>query len=228
MKTLVTIFLVLFAITAIAQCGQSITDTRNGKIYPTVQIGMQCWMAKNLNVGYMEAGNVPASNNKNLKGTQVFEKYCYGNMDSVCNIYGGLYQWDEAMQYSLVPGAQGICMTGWHVPTYEEYYVMLDFLGGIAVAGEKMKAISPLWKISGYKATNSSGFTALPGGIRWDNSAFYNLGLDFNMWLSSMPPPDSRNPSQPAYSGGCSWGQESATNTQFYKNEGLSVRCIKN
>ena len=79
-------------------CGQPFTDTRDGKSYKTVQIGTQCWMAQNLNIGTKILGNADQTNNN------IIDKYCYGDDDANCNIYGGLYQWNEAMQYLTTEG----------------------------------------------------------------------------------------------------------------------------
>jgi len=57
----------------------------------------------------------------------------------MCNVYGGLYQWDEAMQYSTTVGVQGICPTGWHLPADSEWTTLTTFLGGEIIAGGKMK-----------------------------------------------------------------------------------------
>ena len=74
-------------------CGTPLTDTRDGKIYNTVLIGTQCWFVQNLNIGTKFIGSANQTNNG------IIEKYCYNNDDANCAIYGGLYQWDEAMQY---------------------------------------------------------------------------------------------------------------------------------
>ena len=74
-------------------CGEALVDTRDGQSYTTVQIGTQCWMAENLNIGTMTNG----SNNQADNGT--IEKYCYNDSTANCDTYGGLYQWKEMMQY---------------------------------------------------------------------------------------------------------------------------------
>ncbi|OGY78181.1 MAG: hypothetical protein A2550_06120 [Candidatus Jacksonbacteria bacterium RIFOXYD2_FULL_43_21] len=94
-------------------CGDSIEY--GGQSYATVYIGTQCWFAENLNIGAKIAGAVDQTNNG------IIEKYCYLNKDSYCDEGGGLYQWDEAMAYSTTPGAQGLCPSGWHIPTHDEY-----------------------------------------------------------------------------------------------------------
>jgi len=142
-------------------CGQPITDTRDSKTYNTVLIGTQCWFAQNLNIGTM----IPGSSEQN--NHTAIEKYCYNNAEAYCTIYGGLYQWDNMMQWSTTEGAQGICPTGWHIPTDGEWTVLTTFLGGDGVAGGKMKEAGYAhWADPNTGATNSSGFTALPGGAR--------------------------------------------------------------
>ena len=95
-------------------CGDSITDSRDGRKYPTVQIGTQCWMAQNLNYGNM----IIATNQTN---NSIHEKYCFNNDTNNCNLNGGLYQWNELMNYFTTQGVQGLCPVGWHLPTDAEY-----------------------------------------------------------------------------------------------------------
>src|SRR3989344_806977 len=75
-------------------CGDTLTDDRDSKTYATVQIGSQCWMAEYINVGTLTAGANNMSDNASI------EKYCYSDTESNCTSDGGLYQWDEAMQYA--------------------------------------------------------------------------------------------------------------------------------
>jgi len=127
-------------------CGQSVTYA--GESYPTVQIGTQCWFQKNLNVGTMIQGANDQTNNS------VLEKYCYNNDTANCAIYGGLYQWAEAVQYqngatnttspspAFSGNINGVCPNGWHVPSDGEWSTIETFLGGVSVAGGSMKLIS--------------------------------------------------------------------------------------
>ena len=101
-------------------CGQPLTDSRDGQSYNTVQIANQCWMAQNLNVGSKINGSDEQSNNGTI------EKYCYNNDAANCAVYGGLYQWDELMNYltssnATPSGRQGICPDGWHIPSEAEW-----------------------------------------------------------------------------------------------------------
>lgn len=134
------------------QCGDAITDDRDQKKYQTVLIGNQCWMAENLNIGKQVT-------NLNQENNQAIEKTCQENRPENCDIYGGLYTWNEAMNWNTNP--QGICPEGWHIPSKDEWQQLSNTLGKTR-AGTKMKATNkntPAWD-----GTNESGFNALPGG----------------------------------------------------------------
>lgn len=188
-------------------CPTSFTDTRDSHVYNTVQIGNQCWMAENLNFGSMIISSTANDNQTNNSET---EKYCYNNNENNCDNYGGLYQWDELMQYVHTQEIQGICPEGWHVPSNIEWQTMVDYLGGNFVAGEKMR-------ING-----TSGFDALMGGQRNISGSFSDLNLYGYYWSSSEL--DSEKAWQIHIS--------STLNAVFYnykeKNAGNSIRCIKN
>jgi len=168
-------------VTGAWSCGKAIADDRDGQIYGTVQIGTQCWMAKNLNTGLM----IPGAGNMQNNGT--IEKFCQGDNEANCDVYGGLYQWGEVMQYSTTPGAQGICPGGWYIPADFEYEELVIYLGGASVAGGKMKEAGTLhWSPPNTGATNSSGFTGLPGGFRTLTATFSSITLSSYFWTSSV------------------------------------------
>ena len=134
--------------------------------YNIVTIGTQTWMAENLNTGKIIFKNAtkPADNDE-------IEKYCYDDNKVNCAIYGGLYSWPEMMDYNNpdtkpIGSTQGICPTGWHVPTNTEWQILEDFLGGAPRAGGKMKETGFVhWNEPNTLATNVSGFTGLGGGF---------------------------------------------------------------
>ncbi|MCX6233617.1 MAG: hypothetical protein NT175_02690 [Bacteroidetes bacterium] len=214
------------------ECGGQLTDVRDDKTYGTVQIGDQCWMAENLNVGTMING----SNNQANNGT--IEKYCHNNNPANCATYGGLYQWDEAMQYDTTQGAQGICPNGWHIPTDDEWKVIEGTVDSQYGVGD------PIWNNAGWRgfdaggnlketgythwyspntgATNESGFTGLPGGIRINGGIFGNLGYFGYFWSSSQPI------TYGAWFRGLS-GDYFANVYRYGSSEGygFSVRCLK-
>jgi uncharacterized protein (TIGR02145 family) len=197
------------------QCGDPITESRNGQIYNTVLIGEQCWMKENLNVGAMINGSQEMSDNETI------EKYCYNNDPANCSTYGGLYQWNEIMQYTTTPGTQGICPDGWHIPTDAEWTMLTDYLGGESVAGGKMKEAGLTHWASPNWATNESGFTALPGGYRYINGSFLGLAIYAYFWSSSQ------------YDASDAWVQflyYSSDDVLLYhttKTCGFSARCVQ-
>jgi len=205
-------------------CGSSsLTDPRDGKVYTTVQIDAQCWMAQNLNVGTMINSSTGGTNNDGQQtNNAAFEKYCYNNDDANCETYGGLYQWDEMMQYSVVEGSQGICPTGWHLPTHAEWTTLTTYLEGESVAGGKMKETGfTHWSDPNTGATNSSGFTALPGGYRSTDGWFFSLSLNGYWWSSS--PNDASN----AWSRFLKYFNATVNQDNYFKVNGFSVRCLK-
>ncbi|MFK5894799.1 MAG: fibrobacter succinogenes major paralogous domain-containing protein [Pseudomonadota bacterium] len=201
-----------------------------GQSYNTVQIGTQCWMAENLNIGTMVNG----IDNQTDNGT--IEKYCYDNSTSNCDTYGGLYQWDEMMQYVTTEGAQGICPPtgGWHLPTDAEWCTLEQEVDPTITCsstgwrgvdgGSKLKETGTShWTSPNTGATNSSGFTGLPGGIRHTNGSFDELNSHAYFWSSSE-------------SGAYAWRRHLYYNfTQVHRDSynlaygyGFSVRCVKN
>lgn len=166
----------------------SIIDSRdiNNPVYETVEIGNQCWLKRNLNVGTYVTDIASQTNNN------IIERYCYGNITTYCDTYGGLYQYDEAINYySSVPAEtdviQGICPSGWHVPRDSEWNILATYLGGASMAGEKMKEIGYAhWYNHNITDDNSSGFTAYGAGRRSIVDRFYyNRAVAF-FW-SSLP-----------------------------------------
>ncbi len=138
-----------------------------GTIYTTVQVGDQCWLGENLNVGVMIDSAVGALDNGTI------EKYCYGNNPANCVTYGGLYQWDEAMQYVTTPGTQGICPPGWHIPTQLENELLWTEVYEVFGTGNALKAVGQ--GVGGGAGTDASGFSALLAGVRAAAGGFYYL-----------------------------------------------------
>ena len=121
-------------------------------------------MAKNLNVGTMlaSATTEPADN-------ATIEKWCYNNSTADCDTYGGLYAWDEMMGYTT-QGTQGICPTGWHIPTDAEYKTLVE---GQATPGCEGTG----WRCNpagiALKSGGSSGFAVLLAGYRQGNDGSF-------------------------------------------------------
>ena len=174
-------------------CGDPVSY--QGYDYATVLIGDQCWFAENLRNEYYENGDaIPANlSDGEWSSTTSGALAVYGE-DPGCetyspdidacepapslNEYGRLYNW------YAVDDSRGLCPSGWHVPTDGEWTVMTDHLGGSSVAGGYIKTAYGWY--NGGNGTNSSGFSGLPGGSRYDNGYFYLAGL-YGYWWSSSP-----------------------------------------
>jgi len=211
-------------------CGEMLVDERDGKQYPTVQLGSQCWIAKSLDY------DNGCSSKTWVNYSDVGWCGCYSNNSSNCNTYGRLYQWNAAMASSTSSGAQGICPAGWHVPTSAEYNsleaytntVSQYYCSGNSAYTAKALASTSGWASSGtcdagtnQSTNNASGFNAFPAGSRDPNSSFRDISLAISLWSSTL-------------SGGSPMGhyliydQESMLNWVNNPAFAVSVRCLKN
>ncbi len=197
-------------------CDNITSVNYEGQVYHTIVIGNQCWLDENLNVGIMINGDFNQTNNDTI------EKYCYDNNPATCTTYGGLYQWDEMMQYTYSGGNQGICPDGWHLPSFNEWTALSNFLGGSDIAGGKMKETGTvLWNPPNTGANNWSGFTALPGGYRYIDSTFKDIRSSGNFWAST-----GYGAIEAKYVS-LNYLFEKAFFMNFPKSVGFSVRCLK-
>jgi len=193
------------------------TVTYAGKVYNTVQIGTQCWLKENLNVGTRINGSQSQTNNG------VIDKYCYNDLESNCDIYGGLYQWDEAMQYVITAGVQGICPAGWHLPSDAEWTTLTTYLEGESVAGGKMKQTGYIhWNSPNTGATNESNFTSLGAGHMdvTNPGSFANLYIYNYNWSSTIYYTDH------AWQIGLKYDVAQVYRLPNGRGDGSSVRCI--
>lgn len=197
-------------------CGK-VTDADDNE-YDCIQIGDQNWLKQNMRVGTRISGATTQTNNATT------EKWCYSNSDANCTSNnpnqpdGGLYQWDEAMQYSTAPGARGICPVGFHIPTDTEWYVLEHFLDSTvnnpAATGYRGTDVGTKLKPGG-----TSGFEANLAGLVWSGSFLYH-STSGGFWSSSE-------------SGGSAWYRElNSGSAQVYRNPldkayGVSVRCLR-
>ena len=189
------------------------TVTYSGKIYNTVQIGNQCWLKENLDVGTMIIDSVDQTNNDTI------EKYCYNNDPANCTAYGGLYQWNEAMQYTTKLGAKGICPIGWHIPTFDDIWTLKT------TVSDNANALKAIGQGTGSGAgTNTSGFSAKLSGLFDFADRFRDLTNKTYFWSSRK-----ESACCPYYIGLVNG--EDAGDIDISKEStsmGLSVRCLKN
>ena len=182
-----------------------------------------------MNVGTFISGWVDMSDNG------VIEKYCYDNREDSCDVYGGLYRWDEMMQYTTAQGAQGICPDGWHPFTFEEWKVLEGAVDSYFGIGD------PEWDMNGSRGfdaglhlrttygwhlgengTDLFGFSALPGGNRFPfGGAFVNAGASGGWWSAT------ESSSTFAWDHSLEYNYSNITRNYLYKSFGRSVRCVK-
>jgi uncharacterized protein (TIGR02145 family) len=189
----------------------TITDIE-GNVYNVVVIGNQTWMKSNLNVSkYQDGTTIPEEKNPVKWAALTTGAWCYyDNNPENGKLYGKLYNW------YAVNDKRGLAPTGTSIPTDAEWTTLTNFIG--SEAGEKMKHVD--WS-SDPKVANSSGFTALPGGICISNGGFYFIG-EYGYWWSATS-------ADAATAWNRSLGYNSSIACRSYddKNYGLAVRCIK-
>jgi uncharacterized protein (TIGR02145 family) len=199
-----------------------IEDKRDTMNYKVITIGNQVWIAENINHGQqIESG-------KKAEKNGVVEKYCYKDNPDNCDILGGLYTWEEMMQYnksddSEIGIVQGVCPDGWHIPTSHEWKILADYLGGEMVAANRMKNFD-YWTPPGDNTEinlNLSGFSAYPAGRMDITGDSYYLGKNTSFWSAS------RDNMQKAW-----YRTVTTRGSGLYRNSGhieyrFSVRCVK-
>lgn len=192
-------------ITSFFTCGEDQIFDISGHGYNTIKIGSDCWMAENLNTGEMIASvSTSPTNDGDI------EKWCYADSSANCDIYGGLYNWNEAMGYVTTAEARGICPNGWHIPSNTEWLLIDDFHSG-----------------TNLKIGGNSGFDMMIGGMRLQGSpSSYNY-IDGTSGDSGLGWSSTQLDSTYAYY----YWLEDALNVlnqgSALKTYGLSVRCVK-
>ena len=224
-------------------CNPSTVTDVDGNSYNTVLIGNQCWTIENLKVRryndntwiqFDASGGSSGSTSNTWNGITVGAHTIYAH-DSTTNNpsnltkYGYLYNWYAAAGIITTGGSptKNICPLNWHVPTIDEWNTLIDYIGGTNGAGSKMKSTSSLWTSQSPVPDNSTGFTVLPGGHRFTNSAFSGIGTNAYFW-SSTSHPDVRY----ALTKSFIYNSGNVVNTDYgyggNKFVGSSIRCIRN
>ncbi len=197
----------------------TVTDI-DGNVYKTITIGTQTWMAENLRSTKYNDGTTiqKITSNTDWKNLSTAAYCTYNNttrVDSI-SVYGCLYNWYAVNTGKLSP-------SGWHIPSKAEWQTLIDYLGGLDIAGGKMKEISLLhWSSPNTSATNESGFTGLPAGERYgDVGTFVHLNYNACYWSTT------------AEGVATAWGRNlsniagSSLQDGDSQNNGWSIRCIK-
>lgn len=208
----------IFSLVKAQGVGSGISDIE-GNFYQTVFIGKQEWMVKNLKTTKLNTGeilqNVPVESEWSHLSTPAYSWYDNDIKNSKIN--GGLYNW-----YTVNTGK--LCPVGWHVPSDNEWEILVDYLGGFNVAGGKLKENDTIsWLSPNKGATNISGFTGLASGNRcgFKIGPFLQIGYYCDWWSSTE------------FMGGTAWSRRlHYNNTEVSRNtrdlkDGCSVRCLK-
>lgn len=196
---------------------EEVTDI-DGNTYRIIKIGEQWWMAENLRVThYRNDDSIPHLSKKESWWSARSPGYCsYNNDESLAKTYGYLYNW------YAVNDARGLAPKGWHVPTFSEWEKLINYLGGLEIAGGKMKEKGlDHWFKPNKGASNESGFSALPGGYRYYNGNFVNAGYYASFWSSEKAQYFR------------AWEQELQYDNSYANlgwdemRDGFSVRCVR-
>ena len=205
------------------------TDPRDNNHYNVVKIGNQIWMAENLK--YLPSVVGPGTGSQTTphyyvygyNGTNVTDAKATANY----NIYGVLYNWPAAMNGAASSttnpsGVQGVCPTGWHVPSDAEWTELTDSLGGTSDAGGKLKETGTThWNSPNTSATNETGFTALPGGNRYYDGSFDGIGSNGYWWSAT------EGDAADAWYRFMIFINSNVYRDYYFKELGFSVRCVR-
>ena len=187
-------------------------------ILSSVQIGSQTWTKENLDVAtYRNGDPIPEVQNANTWANLSTGAWCYYANNTANGItYGKLYNW------YAVNDPRGLAPNGYHIPTDAEWTTLITSQGGTVTAGNKLKEFGTShWLSPNTGATNSSGFTGLPGGFRFENGNFASIGGIGDWWSSS------------AFNTTSAWGLFLSNNdglvnrNPYDKHLGFSVRCLR-
>ena len=195
-------------------CGGELTDVRDGKKYTTAYLSGHCWMTGNLNYGtILESPGISQTDNC------IPEKYCTPAIMG-CTRYGGMYQWDELMDYAATSGTKGICPPEWHVPSEAEWQFLIDnLIFGTGAPDANGTSGAPMKDI-----LLAGGFHGLLGGLNYNDSywAFTSgseTGTQF--WTSSANGPIH------AVARGLNIYNQSISHYLSSRGNAFSLRCVK-
>ncbi len=194
-------------------CGDDFVDDRDGQSYATVEINGVCWFAENLNHGEMTLAATTQSDN------EIIEKYCYSDQESNCDTHGGLYQWNEMMDYTTVVGTQGICPAGWRISTDEDWIDAEMALG----MSESDALLNNTWRGTDQGTKMKEGGSS---GLEIKMSGRYTSGFGYKdtytyFWTSNEAGNEAYRRCL------SSSASDIGRYTSFGKYAAFSVRCVK-
>ncbi|MBN2105636.1 fibrobacter succinogenes major paralogous domain-containing protein [bacterium] len=195
----------------------TVTDI-DGNTYQTIKIGSQWWMAENLKVKHYRNGDLIPYVPKELDWYKLYTHGCciYDSDTSNFNTYGLLYNWHAVNDW------RDIAPEGWHVPSEGEWQTLMVTLGGDTIAGGRMKESGTAhWNSPNTGATNESGFSGLPCGIRSHTGQYSMMGEYARFWSSTEL---TTRMSMYAYLG---FRTSECGMNHWYKEQAYSVRCVK-
>ncbi|QQS61037.1 MAG: hypothetical protein IPN70_04085 [Candidatus Moraniibacteriota bacterium] len=198
--------------------GCGVAQDADGNRYGSIWVGTQCWLNRNLNVGTMlaSASTLPTNN-----GT--IEKWCYDNNSANCISEGGLYHWSEAMSWVTTEGAQGICPTGWHIPTDAEQNTLDQYLKDTLATcnASRSGAYDCISAGTKLKVNGISNMNIPLAGNRLTSGTFVVRGAYTYLWSSSVSGSD-------AWYRNLNSGSDGVGRGPYSQAYGFSVRCLKN
>jgi uncharacterized protein (TIGR02145 family) len=222
------VILIVFSIHSCNKAQDDIIKDGDGNIYTSVQIGTQVWLVENLKTTkYNDGTPIPNITEAASWAAATTGAYSdYSNTPENSAIYGRLYNWyvvdnNEATKMAS-NGGKNVCPAGWHVPSDDEWKKLTNYLGGYAVAADKLKETGTThWITPNAGATNETGFTALPGG--WRNGSYSYMGIGgAGMWWSS-----TESYLTTAWYRSMDYINPNVKFSPTDKKAGLSVRCVR-
>jgi len=190
----------------------TVTDI-DGTIYQTVRIGNQVWMAENLRT---------KTYNNNTIIPEVTDAIAWAGLTTGARCAYNNNPNEQFLYNWFAVSTENLCPTGWHVPTESEWDILTEYLGGVDIAGGKMKEIGTTnWASPNNGATNESGFNGVPNGYRLESGGFsFFPNYLIYMWSATENGND-------AFNYALSYLFTTLAKNQFSKNFGFSVRCIE-
>ena len=201
-------------------------DSRDGKTYKTVKIGKQTWMAENLNY-------------------EIENSFCYDDDTTNCDKFGRLYTWPVAMDLTenthidgicdkdcvwKTPSSKvrGICPEGWHIPSIEDWSILINKVGSTSNAGPKLRSTSGWVDKGSGNGTDNYGFTALPAGGKYlEEIGFSDLGTSTHFWSTTYEISTTFRDTSVYVLELSSYDNETPLNIFFSSSVGYSLRCLK-